>query len=78
MRSATAMSLRNRIARLFWEGNTIVCAFVALHGVLMCFGVLGYNAPLSALSVPLGALLAATGVLLTAFSLWKVRPLSRD
>ncbi len=78
MRSASSMSLRNRIARLFWEANTIVCAFLALHGVLMCFGVLSYNAPVSALSVPLGALLAAAGVLLTAFSLWKSRPLWRD
>jgi hypothetical protein len=71
------MSLKGRIAQMLWAGNAISCAFLALHGGLMYFGVFGYNAPLSALSVPAGALLAGTSAALTVFSLWKARSTSR-
>jgi hypothetical protein len=76
MRSSSATSLKGRITQMLWVGNAVGCAFLALHGGLMCFGVFGYDAPLSALSVPAGALLAGTSAALTVFSLWKTRSTS--
>jgi len=58
---------------MLWVGNAIVGAFLALHGGLMYFGVVGYDAQLSALSMRAGALLVVTSSMLTVFSVWKAR-----
>jgi hypothetical protein len=76
MSSASEMSLKGRITQMFWVGNTIVCAFLALQGALLYFGVFRFDAQLPELSMRLGALLGATSATLTALSLRKVRSLS--
>ncbi|MGO9432919.1 MAG: hypothetical protein ACLPH3_21225 [Terracidiphilus sp.] len=70
------MSLKVRITRMFWIGNAVVCAILALLGGMMSFEGFGYDAQLSALAVRAGALLAATGAGLAAYSLWKARSTS--
>jgi hypothetical protein len=77
MRSASEMSLKLRITQMFWVGNAIVCAFLALQGALLYIGVFGFGAQLSELSMRAGALLGATSATLAALSLRKARSLSR-
>ncbi len=76
MRSASEMSLKGRITQMLWVGNAIICAFVALQGALLYFGVFRFDGQLSELSMRAGALLGATSATLTALSLRKARSLS--
>ncbi len=76
MSSSIKTSLISRITYMLWVGNAIGCAFVALYGALMCFGLFGYDADLSALTMRIGALLAAAGAMVMVYSLWKARSLS--
>jgi hypothetical protein len=77
MRSSSEVSLKGRIAQMLWVGNAIICAFVALQGALLYFGVFHFDAQLSELSMRAGALLAVTSSMLTALSVRKARSLSR-
>ena len=76
MRSSSEMSLKRRITQMLWVGNAIICAFVALQGALLYFGVFRFDGQLSELSMRAGALLAATSATLTALSFRKARSLS--
>jgi hypothetical protein len=76
MISSSAMSLKSRVTQMLWMGNAVVCAFLALSGGVVSFEVSGYDAQLSALAVRAGAVLATTGIVLTVFSLGKVRSIA--
>jgi|HubBroStandDraft_2_1064218.scaffolds.fasta_scaffold564554_1 hypothetical protein len=76
MLSSKAMSLKDRITQLFWVGNAIFCALVALQGALLYFGVFGFDAQLAGLSMRVGALLGVTSATLAAFSVRKARSLA--
>jgi hypothetical protein len=69
MISSSAMSLKSRVTQMFWVGNAVVCAFLALSGGVMSFEMSGYGTQMSALAMRGGAVLAATGVVLAVFSL---------
>jgi hypothetical protein len=76
MSSTSAMSLKKRVTQMFWMGNAMVCAVLALLGGMMSLGASSYDPQLSVLFVRAGAVFAIPGVMLTIFSLWKVRSTS--
>ncbi len=76
MSSIAALSLRNRVATLFWVGNATVCALLALQSASMYFGFGAHDAQLSGLSMRAGAALGATSATLAAFSVRKIRLLA--
>jgi hypothetical protein len=76
MISSSAMSLKSRVTQIFWVGNAIACAVLALFSAVESFEMSGYEAQLSALAVRTCALIAATGLALAVFSLRKARSIS--
>jgi len=73
VRSSSETNLKSRITRLLWVGNALLGGFVALVGAMTSSAALGDNTMLSLLTVRIGALLAAVGLALTVFSVWRAR-----
>lgn len=73
MRSSSETNLKSRITQLLWAGNALLGGFLALVGGVTFSAASGDNTMLSAMTMRFGATLAATGLALAVFSLWRAR-----
>lgn len=76
MSSFATMNLKNRITQMLWIGNAVTGTFLALLCGAMSFERLGYDTQLATLRMSFNAMIAAIGISLTIFSLWRARSTS--